>query len=242
MRRLVPALVLVAINIVTCSTPPHELERAERASPLEASRLQRAIDEAHHVLTTGRCARAVDSFQAALQSLHTAFPSTVPLSVEVGGGTSGSQQQQKQQQQQQQGKDEPVPPYAQRMLATIYVGLAQALVQCDTFAPALSLYERLLKMEISDLNFENAIKGSALGGYAIALTKVGSYKQATRVAKQVKKSASAAPIQLAGSVVVVDLTSARMCVVVASLIAVVVASGVRPLRGVLVDVHVVEWW
>ena len=52
-------------------------------------------------------------------------------------------------------------------------------------APALVLFERVLHMEMpGNESVENAVKGSALGGYAVALTKAGRYKQAARVAEQ----------------------------------------------------------
>ena len=77
---------------------------------------------------------------------------------------------------------------ANLQIAQIYLGMAQVLVQTDRFQPSLQLFETLLKMEITDPGYEAALKGSALAGYTIALTKVGRFKQAERVAKQARVS------------------------------------------------------
>lgn len=62
-------------------------------------------------------------------------------------------------------------------LGQIYLGMAQSLVQIDRFKPALSLFEKLLHLEIAEQSIESSLKGPALGGYTIALNKVGRYKQ-----------------------------------------------------------------
>eukprot|EP00750_Incisomonas_marina_P017951 INCI2657.2.p1 GENE.INCI2657.2~~INCI2657.2.p1 ORF type:complete len:449 (+),score=99.45 INCI2657.2:166-1512(+) len=68
--------------------------------------------------------------------------------------------------------------------ARLTLGLAEALVQLDEFASALEKFETVLRMDLARVDIENVIKGSALAGYAVALTKVQRFNQAVRVAKQ----------------------------------------------------------
>ena len=62
-------------------------------------------------------------------------------------------------------------------LARIYLGLAQTLVQLDSFAPAINFYEQLLRLDMDDITQEAVLKGAGLAGYTVALTKVQRFKQ-----------------------------------------------------------------
>jgi len=69
--------------------------------------------------------------------------------------------------------------------AEVYIGLATTLVNMDQFPAAVNLFELALRLNFSDIVQENVLKGAAIAGYTVALTKLGRFKQATRAAQQV---------------------------------------------------------
>jgi tetratricopeptide (TPR) repeat protein len=66
-------------------------------------------------------------------------------------------------------------------LGQLYLGMGQALVHLDEFKRAVTEFEALLHLEIPDEAHEAALKGAALGGYSIALTKSGRFSHVCSV-------------------------------------------------------------
>jgi tetratricopeptide (TPR) repeat protein len=160
-----PAIVLLwcAPNI-QCSSGA--ANAADSVAAAGSDELQLAIAAAEALSARGDFLAALTSFEHCLSKLSS-------------GGDDGQSQEAGSTAAQQ------LLQHQHEQLARIHLGMAQALVQADRFAPALVLFERVLHMEMSgNESVENAVKGSALGGYAVALTKAGRYKQAARVAEQ----------------------------------------------------------